>query len=97
MTNEQKREYIAALLREREGAERYGRDGTVAEIDTELARIGHRARSPQQRAETMAAPPRAPVDMKPATPAETPPNPSPQPATQAAAPKRGPGRPRKNS
>lgn len=53
MTNEQKKEYIAALLRERAGYEQYGHTDRVAEVDAELERVGHKAKPPAQRAAKM--------------------------------------------
>ena len=53
MTDEQKKAYIAALLREREHDEKYGTPEKVAEVDAELARVGFKARSPRQRATRM--------------------------------------------
>ena len=50
MTNEQKKDYIAALLRERAGYEQYGHADRVADVDAELERVGHKARPPAQRA-----------------------------------------------
>lgn len=50
MTDEQKAEYLAALIREREGDVRAGRDTTA--IDAELARLGHEAKAPAKRAQT---------------------------------------------
>lgn len=62
MTKEQTQDYIRALIRERAGAVQYGRTETVEEIDTELAKVGHRAATPRQRATTMTAPPRSTPD-----------------------------------
>lgn len=50
MTNEQKKEYIAALLREREGYVRYDRPDDVKAVDAELTRLGHKAQTPAKRA-----------------------------------------------
>lgn len=43
---------IAALLREREGYVRYGRDSRLADVDAELKRLGYedKAKKPQGRA-----------------------------------------------
>lgn len=49
MTNEQKQSYIAALLREREGYVRYGRDDDLKAVDAELERVGHKAQTPAKR------------------------------------------------
>jgi hypothetical protein len=53
MTDEQKKAHIAALLRERDGYERYGLTERVAEVDAELSRWGHRAQTPAKRATKM--------------------------------------------
>lgn len=66
MNKDKKAEYIAALLRERAGAEQYGRTGTVEEIDAELKKIGHGASTPHQRSEKMEQPQRGDADAKPA-------------------------------
>lgn len=50
MTNEQKKEYIAALLREREHYVRYDLPERVKEVDAELAKAGHKAQTPAKRA-----------------------------------------------
>lgn len=50
MTDEQKRDYIASLIRERAGYARYGNGAGVADVDAELERIGHSGRPPQERA-----------------------------------------------
>lgn len=55
MTNEQKKAYIAALILEREGAVRYGREQDVEAIDAELARVGHDPKPPAKRATKMTA------------------------------------------
>jgi hypothetical protein len=57
MTSEQKRDLIAALIRERAGYEQYGHTDRVAEVDAELAKLGHRAKPPAQRAQRMTRPP----------------------------------------
>lgn len=57
MTSEQKRDLIAALIRERAGYEQYGLTDRVAEVDAELARWGHGAKAPAKRATTMKARP----------------------------------------
>jgi hypothetical protein len=57
MTSEQKRDHIAALLREREGYVRYGRDEKVQEVDAQLAKFGHGAKPPAKRATRMMSPP----------------------------------------
>lgn len=48
MTDEQKKEHIAALLREREGYARYGRKDKVAEVDAVLDLI--QGKAPAKRA-----------------------------------------------
>lgn len=48
MSDEQTSEQIAALLREREGYERYGNDQGVADVDAALRAIG--AETPHERA-----------------------------------------------
>lgn len=55
MTSEQMRDLIAALIREREGYSRAGKDDRVAEVDAELARLGHQAAAPAKRAAKMVA------------------------------------------
>lgn len=56
-TTEQKQRYIRALLRERAGYVQYGREDQVAQVDAELARVGHQATKPSERAERMTAKP----------------------------------------
>lgn len=53
MTKEQTKAYIEALLREKEGYVRYGRDADAAEVDKELKRVGYKAQTPQKRAVKM--------------------------------------------
>lgn len=53
MNNEQKKAYIAALLHEREGYERYGDKDSLQAVDAELARVGHEAKAPAKRATRM--------------------------------------------
>lgn len=55
MTNEQTKAQIAALLREREGAVRYGKTDTVEQVDAELEKLGHNAKPPAKRATKMTA------------------------------------------
>lgn len=55
MTKEQQKAYIEALLRERAGAEQYGRTDTVKDIDAELEKVGHKAKAPAKRATRMTA------------------------------------------
>ena len=57
-TDEQTAAYIAALLEERRGYEAAGDDGAVAGVDAELARVGHKAKTPAKRAERRPAPSR---------------------------------------
>lgn len=64
MNKQQKEEYIRALLSEREGAERYGKTDTVEQIDEELRKVGHAARTPHQRATKMAPQKRGDADAK---------------------------------
>lgn len=51
VSREDRAAMIAALLREREGCERRGLDERVKLINAELARFGHEAEKPAQRAE----------------------------------------------
>jgi hypothetical protein len=53
MNNEQKKAYIAALLYERQGYERYGDKAALDAVDAELARVGHEAKAPAQRSTRM--------------------------------------------
>lgn len=53
MTNEQRKEKIAALLRELHGYERYGREDRAAEVKAQLDALGHRASPPARRATRM--------------------------------------------
>ena len=55
--------YIAALLRERAGYLAAGLDDRVAEVDAELARVGHKSPAPVESAD---APPAAERAVKPA-------------------------------
>lgn len=55
MTKEQQQAYIAALIREREGYERFGMTDRVADVDAELKRVGHKAKAPARRATKMTA------------------------------------------
>lgn len=50
MTNEQRAAYITALLEEREGCARNGREDRVAAINAELATVGHEGATPAKRA-----------------------------------------------
>lgn len=50
MTDEKRAGYIRALLKERAGAEQYGRTDKVAEIDDELRRLGAASVAPVKRA-----------------------------------------------
>ena len=58
LTKEQTKDMIAALLREREGYERYGNPDGVKQVDAELERLGHKAKPPAKRATKMTAPER---------------------------------------
>lgn len=49
-TNQQSADYIAALLRERDGYEVHGRTEKVAEVNAELKRIGAQGKPPAKRA-----------------------------------------------
>lgn len=53
MTNEQQKEYIAALIRERDGYLRIGQTDRAAEVDVELTRAGHKAKPPSKRSAKM--------------------------------------------
>lgn len=53
LTSEQRKAHIAALLREREGYERFGLDKRVAEVDEQLKAYGHNAETPARRATKM--------------------------------------------
>lgn len=48
-------DYIAALLRERNGYVIHGRDADVAAVDAELKRVGATAKPPAKRATKLAA------------------------------------------
>lgn len=50
MTNEQKKEYIAALLREREHYVRYDLPDRLKAVDAELEKVGHKAQAPAKKA-----------------------------------------------
>lgn len=52
MTEEQKAEYLAALVRERDGYARMGRPENVAEVEAEIARVRGEAKPPAKRAQT---------------------------------------------
>lgn len=51
LDSEQTKDRITALLAEREGYVRYGRDDKVTEVDAQLAALGHKAAAPAKRAE----------------------------------------------
>jgi len=53
MTKEQQQEYIAALIRERDGYVRAGWLDRVPDVEAELERCGHNAKPPAKRATTM--------------------------------------------
>jgi hypothetical protein len=57
MTSEQKKAEIAALLVERAGYLQYGREERAAEVDAQLARLGHKGAAPAKRASRMTPPP----------------------------------------
>ena len=50
VTDEQRAAHIAALIRERDGYERYGRADRVAAVDEELRRLGGEGERPGRRA-----------------------------------------------
>ncbi len=52
MTDQQKADYIKSLLEERRYCERSGQDERVKDIDDELKRQGHEAKTPAKRAES---------------------------------------------
>jgi len=58
MTEEERKSYIAALLEERRGYEMNGDADAVAGVDTELKRVGHKAKAPAKRATKRPAPKR---------------------------------------
>lgn len=52
-TNEERKDYIAALLREKEGYERQeGKEEQIQAVDAELKRVGYEAKAPSKRAAT---------------------------------------------
>ena len=51
MSNEERKAYIAALLRERKSCEVRGLKDRLPLIDKELRRLGHEAAPPEKRAE----------------------------------------------
>lgn len=57
MTSEQKKAHIAALLVERDGYLKYGREDRAAEVDAQLKALGHKGAAPAKRATRMTAPP----------------------------------------
>jgi hypothetical protein len=58
LTSEQIKAEIQALLREREGYVRYGRDEKVKQVDAALEAFGHRAKTPAKRATKLTPKPR---------------------------------------
>lgn len=50
MTDEQAKEYAAALARELEHYERYGLDDRAKEVRAELAKLGAKGKPPAKRA-----------------------------------------------
>jgi hypothetical protein len=54
-TKEQRKDYVAGLLRERGGAVAREDDEHIAAIDAELKRMGHEAKAPAKRAESRPA------------------------------------------
>lgn len=55
MTSEQRKAEIQALLREKEGYVRYGRDDKAKQVDEALAALGHNAKPPAKRSTKMTA------------------------------------------
>lgn len=51
MTNEQRANYIAGLIHERNVYEKRGNQSGVDEINAELRKLGHEGATPQKRAE----------------------------------------------
>lgn len=51
MTEEQRKDQIIALIRERAGYEQRGETARVAAVDAELRRLGGEGRAPRKRAE----------------------------------------------
>lgn len=54
-TDEQQKQYIQALIAERDGYARIGLEDRVAEVDSELDRVGFQAKAPARRATRMQA------------------------------------------
>jgi hypothetical protein len=52
MTEEQKAEYIAALVRESAGYKRTGNIASLADVEAELSRVRGESKPPAQRAQT---------------------------------------------
>ena len=50
MTNEERKTQIATLIRERLGYEASGNTARMDAVDAELARLGHKAQKPVERA-----------------------------------------------
>lgn len=55
MTDQERKAYISALIRERVGYAAAGKQDRVAAVDAELARMGHRAAPPAARASKRSA------------------------------------------
>jgi hypothetical protein len=55
LTDEQKKETIRALIRERRHYEVHGPKERLEQVDKELRRLGHQAKTPQKRAERRSA------------------------------------------
>jgi hypothetical protein len=50
MTDQERKAYITALIRERAGYVAAGKKDRVAAVDAELSRVGHKAATPSARA-----------------------------------------------
>jgi hypothetical protein len=56
LTKEQTKDRIKALLYEREGYEKYGKDDQVKQVDEQLKLLGHQAKPPAKRSTKMTGP-----------------------------------------
>lgn len=52
LNDDQKKDYITALLEERAYCVRWNEDDRVKAIDVELRKVGHEAKAPAKRAES---------------------------------------------
>lgn len=52
MTDQQKADYIKALIKERGSCEKRGLTDRVMDIDAELKKVGYEAKTPAKRAES---------------------------------------------